>query len=218
MPIDYATMIKVFIATAAWTSGQHWDALRPLAIALYGIPVLAALAFAVMRCGRTIRVHLTSLAVIAAAFALAQLINAAGYIRLARAAGSALPAGGKEGWYWYVLAPVAVTMLLGLAIEKLARPASVALISWLLIWDVLITEGALFHDYAGATSPLHSSVLFRWGPLLPPFTANLSEVAVGPFARGLIALRFLHLVAAGVLIVVVLRSARKPVATSVPAL
>ena len=35
-------MLKIWILTLVWTSGRHWDALRPLALVLYALPVLVA--------------------------------------------------------------------------------------------------------------------------------------------------------------------------------
>src|SRR5207248_3344885 len=82
------------------------------------------------------------------AFALAQTYNVVACV-LARRGGNPIPIGGKEGWYWYVLAPVVVPALL---VPALARWRAVAW--WLVAWDVVITEGALFHDYAGTASPM----------------------------------------------------------------
>jgi hypothetical protein len=121
-----------------------------------------------------------------ATFALAQLVNAAAFVRQARAAGIALPLGGKEGWYWYALAP----LLAGLFAQR-ARLAAI----WLIAWDVVITEVALFHDFAGVSSPLGRNLLFTWGPPHPPFTAHLDTIAIGPMASHLIALRVLHIAA-----------------------
>jgi len=63
------------------------------------------------------------------------------------------------------------------------------------VWDVVITEGALFHDYAGLASPNHPSLLFRWGPWQQPFTADLAAIGVGPLAAHLTALRVVHVAA-----------------------
>ena len=180
-PIDYGQMTKITLASMVWTSGQHADALRPIAMAVYVIPLLLLL----MRRRRA--TELTwAIAFALVAFATAQLVNAAGFIRQARAAGLALPLGGKEGWYWYALAPLVIVLF--------ARRARLAAL-WLVAWDIVITEVALFHDFAGATSPLHRNILFTWGPLQAPFTANLDAIAIGPFASHLVALRVIHLAA-----------------------
>ena len=118
-------------------------------------------------------------------FALAQVVHAWGYVRRARAVGLALPAAGKEGWFWYALAPLVVGILFPMA------PLALLAI-WLIGWDIIITEGALFHDFAGVTSPAQGTWLFRWGPWHAPFTADLGRVAVGPFAAHLLALRVIH--------------------------
>ena len=157
-PIRVADMVKITIASGIWTSGPHNDAMRPLAMAIYVLPLIAMIVVA--------RPKNTSPLVIAlVAFGLAQLVDALAFARQARAAGIDLPLGGKEGWYWYVLAPLAVITLFA------RRPRLIA--AWLLLWDIVITEGALFHDYAGTSSPAHPSLLFRWGPLHAPFTAGL---------------------------------------------
>ena len=72
--------------------------------------------------------------------------------------------GGKEGWYWFVLAPVLVPALLAPAIER-----SRWLIWWIAAWDIVITDCQLIPTWLGLTSPAHPSLLFRWGPMhLPP--------------------------------------------------
>src|SRR5438445_166726 len=105
---------------------------------------------------------------------------------------NAHPAAGKEGWFWYALAPLVVATIFPMTLLPL-------LASWLIGWDVILHEGALFHDFAGATSPSSPSWLFRWGPLHAPFTADLSQVAVGPFVSQMIALRAIHVVAVAIL-------------------
>ena len=136
----------------------------------------------------------TPVLVALAAFAAAQLFNAYGFIRQARATGLALPAAGKEGWYWYALAPLVVALVLPMT------PLALAAV-WLVGWDILITEGALFHDFAGVTSPAAGTWLFRWGPWHAPFTADLTHVAVGPWASHVVALRVIHVAAVGAVFV-----------------
>jgi len=184
-PIAYGQMAKITIASMVWTSGQHADALRPIAMLLYVVPLIA-----IARARRS--PYFAAAAFALAAFALAQFVNAAAFVRQAHAAGLALPLGGKEGWYWYALAP----LLVGLFAQR-ARIAAV----WLVAWDVVITEVALFHDFAGVSSPLGRNLLFTWGPLHPPFTAHLDAIAVGPLASHLIALRVLHIAAVAGLLV-----------------
>jgi len=183
-PIRYFEMVKVTLASAVWTSGQHWNALTLRGMLLYALPLLGLIAFGLRR-SKQRGVALFPLAAIAS-FTLAQIVHAVGYIRRARAMGLALPAAGKEGWFWYALAPLVVAALFPMT------PIAITA-AWLVGWDVLIHEGALFHDFAGLTSPATGSWLFRWGPWHAPFTADLSHVAVGPFASHLLALRLIHL-------------------------
>lgn len=184
VPIDWVSMGKITAATFVWTSGQHADALRPWAMLLFVVPLAA-----VARLRRS--PYFFAAATCAALFLVAQAFNAAGFVRQARAAGIALPLGGKEGWYWYVLTPLFAGLF--------AKHVRFALL-WTLLWDVVITEGALFHDFAGATSPAARSLLFTWGPWHPPFTADLTAVAVGPLTRGLTALRLVHVAAVASLV------------------
>jgi hypothetical protein len=191
-PIAWVQMVKITIASMVWTSGQHADALRPAAMAIYVIPLIALILIGASRsngqnAGETPALQWrTALGFALATFALAQLVEAAGFIRQAHAAGLALPLGGKEGWYWYALAPLLIPLF-----AQRARLAAF----WLIAWDIVITDVALFHDFAGATSPLHRNFLFTWGPLHAPFTANLDGIAIGPFASHLVALRVIHLAA-----------------------
>jgi len=184
--VNISEILRVTIASTAWTAGQHNDALRPMTIALYLGPILIAVLAA-----RGLAVRQTGQLALAAlgAFALAQAYNVVACV-LARHGGNDIPIGGKEGWYWYVLAPVVVPALL---VPALARWRAAAW--WIVIWDVIITEGALFHDFAGMTSPAHGSMLFRWGPLHAPFTASLEGIGVGPLAAWTTAIRVVHLIA-----------------------
>jgi len=163
-PIRVLDMIKITIASGIWTSGPHNDAMRPLAMAIYVLPLIAVVAIrreTAAEAGGAAQILVIALIT----FGLAQLVDALAFARQARAAGIDLPLGGKEGWYWYVLTPLAVPILFSRAPRLIA--------AWLLLWDIVITEGALFHAYAGTTSAAHPSLLFRWGPLQAPFTAGL---------------------------------------------
>ncbi|HEX3578973.1 MAG TPA: hypothetical protein VHY33_10455 [Thermoanaerobaculia bacterium] len=184
--VSISQIIRVTIATTAWTSGQHNDALRPIAIALYLGPILIA----VIAARRSVMRQTGKLAFAAlGAFALAQTYNVVACV-LARHGGNDIPIGGQEGWYWYVLAPVIVPALL---VPALARWRAAAW--WIVIWDVVINEVALFHDYAGMTSPTNPTMIFRWGPLHAPFTAPMGEIGVGPLAAWTTAIRVVHLIA-----------------------
>jgi hypothetical protein len=184
--VNISEIVRVTIASFAWTSGQHNDALRPFAIALYLGPILIA-AVAARRWGNKQARRLAFAAL--GAFALAQIYNVIACV-LARRGGNDIPIGGKEGWYWYVLAPVIIPTLLAPALSRWRAAAW-----WIVIWDVVVTEGALFHDFAGMTSPAHGSILFRWGPLHAPFTAHLHGIGVGPLAAWTTALRAVQLLA-----------------------
>jgi len=184
--VSISEIVRVTIASAAWTSGQFNDALRPAAIAVYLGPILIALIVA-RRWATRQPGNLATLSL--AAFALAQTYNVIACV-LANRGGNPIPIGGKEGWYWYVLVPVIIPALL---VPALARWRIAAW--WLVIWDVVITEVALFHDFAGTTSPMHGSILFRWGPLHAPFTAHLGGIGVGPLAAWTTAIQIVHLAA-----------------------
>jgi hypothetical protein len=198
--ISISEIVRVTIASAAWTSGQFNDALRPAAIAAYLGPIVLILLLAVRRRDPSASLRAGAsgpagetpafLALAAlAAFALAQTYNVIACV-LANRGGNPIPIGGKEGWYWYVLAPVVIPALLMPAVARWRVAAW-----WLVVWDVVITEVALFHDFAGTSSPMHGSLLFRWGPLNLPFTAHLAGIAVGPLAAWTTAIRIVHLAA-----------------------
>jgi hypothetical protein len=187
--VDIGEIVRVTIASFAWTSGQFNDALRPLAIALYLLPIFTAVILAVRRRDAAGPAGVTPAFLALGAFALAQTYNVIACV-LANRGGNPIPIGGKEGWYWYVLAPVIVPALLLPAIKRWRAVAW-----WIVIWDVIITEGALFHDFAGMTSPEHGSMLFRWGPLHAPFTASLGGIGAGPLAAWTTAIRMVHLIA-----------------------
>jgi hypothetical protein len=187
--VSISEIVRVTIASAAWTSGQFNDALRPAAIAVYLGPIVLMLFLAVRRRDAAKPAGVTPALLALGAFALAQAYNVIACV-LANRGGNPIPIGGKEGWYWYVLVPVILPALL---VPALARWRIAAW--WLVIWDVVITEVALFHDFAGTTSPMHGSMLFRWGPLHAPFTAHLGGIGVGPLAAWTTAIRIVHLAA-----------------------
>jgi hypothetical protein len=189
--ISISEIVRVTIASAAWTSGQFNDALRPVAIAAYLGPIVLILLLAVRRRGSGPAGKTPALLAFAAlgAFTLAQTYNVIACV-LAKRGGNPIPIGGKEGWYWYVLVPVVIPALL---MPALARWRAAAW--WLVAWDVVITEVALFHDFAGTSSPMHGSLLFRWGPLQLPFAAQLGDIGVGPLAAWTTAIRIVHLAA-----------------------
>jgi len=175
-PIHVVSPLKFFVNTLAWTSGEHLDMLQPLGVALYALPVLAAVLVAARR-----RDLFLLAAAVLAAFAVAQAFNVVACI-VARRAGNPMPPAGKEGWYWFVLLPILVPALLAPAVKRFPLVAW-----WIVAWDVVITDAQLFHTWAGELSPARPSFLFRWGPLRAPLTtawaaalraANLALFAV----------------------------------------
>ncbi len=186
--VSISEIVRVTIASAAWTSGQFNDALRPAAIALYLGPIVIAMIVARRRDAAGPAGGTPALLALFA-FALAQTYNVIACV-LANRGGNPIPIGGKEGWYWYVLAPIVIPAFLVPALRRWRVAAW-----WLVAWDLVITESALFHDFAGTSSPLHGSMLFRWGPLHLPFTAHLGDIGVGPLAGWTTALRLVHLAA-----------------------
>jgi len=182
--VNIGEIVRVTIASFAWTSGQFNDALRPITIALFLGPILIAI-FVAKRSKQPMQLAFAALA----AFALAQTYNVVACV-LANRGGNPIPIGGKEGWYWYVLAPVVIPALLLPAVKRWRAVAW-----WIVMWDVIIFEGALIPDFAGMTSPAHGSILFRWGPLHLPFTASLDGIGGGPLAAWTTAIRIVHLIA-----------------------
>jgi hypothetical protein len=209
VPIDYGAMIRITIASGAWASGQHWNALTPLATLLYFGPVLLLIAPWIVRRRAESKLLLAACVTTVAAFAFAQIVTAAAYIRKAHEAGLALPAGGKEGWYWYTLATLFVCALFGMPARYAPAWVISLLTVWVVGWDVLIHEGALFQDFAGITSPAHGDALFRWGPRALPFTADLTHVGVGPGTTWLLHLRLAELLLLSALTVIAIRSRRR---------
>jgi hypothetical protein len=139
--LSVVDLVKVTIASAAWTSGEHWDALRPLGIAIYALPIIAAIAVSARR-----RDLLLLAAAVLAAFALAQAVN---FVKSARV-------GGGEGWYWFVTVPIVVPALLAPAVKRFPFVAL-----WIVAWDAVITTH-LVQTWAGQMTPDHPGRLFRW--------------------------------------------------------
>lgn len=157
-------MVKVLLSSAIWPGAQHGNALTPLGMAfLVGPVILAFVAAAFTRGPKPAYVSLILVCV--TAFAGAQAVHAWGFLRAAQKAGVAEPRGGFEGWYFWTTAALVVPLCLGWVLTRLRSRVVVvwALFGWLLAWDIGIHEGALFRDYAGATSPETPSRLFRWG-------------------------------------------------------
>ncbi|HVT03029.1 MAG TPA: hypothetical protein VHL58_06585 [Thermoanaerobaculia bacterium] len=213
--IDYAQMVRIFAATLVWTSGQHWNALTGVGMALYVLPILALLTLPLIdmlrRPGRD-RQMLLIVAASVVAYLAAQTVNAAGYIRFARLQGASLPSGGKEGWYLYAFVPILVGLGLSGACARLRRGTLVFLVMLVLFWDLRIHEGALFRDWAGVTSAAHRSLLFRWGASSVHQSIYYAPLAAGPFASAAAAWRLVHVMATLALLVLVIRDSRRELA------
>ncbi len=206
-PVAWSAAVKTFALTFAWTSGQHWNALTPLGLTLFFLPLAFLVLVGVIRSRSPEERSLVRLVAIAAAvFALAQVVRFFAFLRSARAEGLAIPAGAKEGWYWYALAPALVGILLTLALRGLrSRVLVVLFVAWIAAWDVGLHEGALFRDFAGWTTPANRGLLVRWGPVKNRPPTELATMAVGPFAEHSLPLRTAHLALLGVLTLLVVR-------------
>jgi hypothetical protein len=73
--VNLGEIVRVTIASFAWTSGQHNDALRPIAIALYLVPIFAVAILAVRRRDAAGPAGVTPAFLALGAFALAQTYN-----------------------------------------------------------------------------------------------------------------------------------------------
>ncbi len=196
---DWATAFKTIALTFAWTSGPHWNALTATGFALFMLPLIVLAVIGVIR---TPRASLAIVWMTALLFAFAQSVKFAAYLRSARVEGLSLPAGGKEGWYWYTLAPVFAGVLLAVILRK--RWIAVVFVAWVLFWDVMLTENSLFRDYRGVTSPAARSTLVRWGSSGRPGAG----MAIGPWSGGAVVLRGMHVLA--LITVVSLARERRP--------
>jgi hypothetical protein len=212
--IDFVKAADVFVASAIWPGAQHGDALKGKAMFVYAGVFVGICSVGFLSSRRRLRLRRLLLAVLLL-FGIAQAGHAWSFLREAARAGLPLPIAGFEGWYLWTLAPVLVAMLLAPALSGLRRrPVLLVLVgAWLLAWDLLIHEGALYRAYAGLTSPAREGFLFRWGPL-PGTTHGLGDLAIlsasGAPLGALVTLRSLHVAATAVLIVLVIRRMRVP--------
>jgi hypothetical protein len=160
-------LAKVWIAQAIWTSGQHGNFLRPLALALFIVPWLALAAVCVRYARAMGRRALLLVAAGGAAVAVAQAGHAYGFLRDAAARGATMPSGGMEGWYVHAFDPLWFGIGIGFAIGRPRRRRCTAVLvlvfAGCLAGDLFVTEGALFRDYAGLSSPLTPGTFVRWG-------------------------------------------------------
>jgi hypothetical protein len=212
--IDYVTAARVFVASAIWPGAQHGDTLKGKAMLVYAGVFVGTCVIGLLSCRRRLRQRNLLLAALLL-FGLAQAGHAWGFFREAARAGLRLPAAGFEGWYLWTLAPVFVATLLAQSLSGFRRrPVLLFLVgAWLLAWDLLIHEGALYRAYAGLTSPASGGFLFRWGPL-PGTSHGLGDLAIlsasGTPLEALVTLRSLHVAATAVLIVLVIRRMGSP--------
>ena len=199
-------MAKVLVASAIWPGAQHGNALTVLGMAVFTLPLLVVLGAAAARAGRRPRA-LPLLLGACAAFAAAQAVHAWGFAREAIRGGRPEPLGGFEGWYLWTLGPLVFSILVGWAFASARRHVLLPafFLVWTVAWDLRISEGALFRDYAGETGPGTPSSLFRWGPL-PSQEGDLDRLEVlsaaglpRGFRYGLRAVNVGALVALGVL-------------------
>ncbi len=193
--VSISELLRVTIASGAWTSGQHWNALTPIGIAMAFGPLLITIALGIIACRHAANGWLIVPLSALITFGFAQASNVMSCI-LARRAGNPVPIGGKEGWYWYVLAPVVLAIVIPM-VAVCRRGLALSIVSWIVLIDMFIHEMALYRDYAGETSPFHPSLFFRWGPLGLPAADSLSV------------LRVVHVLGVTALLVVWLRRARE---------
>lgn len=199
---DFVEMLKITIATAVWTSGQHWNAMTRLGMILFAGPLLVAIVVGIVQALRG-RVDRRLLGAVAAAILLmvaGQILSAVAYTRHAPGGGTLLPVGGKEGWYYFALAPLLFGIAVSAAFTQLVKPRWIVpvVVLWCLLWDVRIHEGALYRDWQGLTTPQRPSVFFRWGPVLPEQKAAIAgrDYRVGPLADFGAMFRLIHLAGA----------------------
>ena len=171
----------------AWTSGQHNDALRPLAIALYLGPIVdSSLMIVAATSGRGAALPRRRSLCLARLRSPKPTTSSPACSRAE--AGSQIPIGGKEGWYWYVLAPLVIPALL---VPALARWRAAAW--WIVIWDVDHHRGRSVSrlrrdDVAGARiDPL------SMGSAARAVHRVLDGIGVGPLAAWTTAIRIVHL-------------------------
>lgn len=215
---DFAASLRILMASFMWPGAQHGNALRPLGMLLFAGPLAAIACLGLARARRSPRLrrwHLLAGSTLLA-FAVAQGANAYGFVTRAKQAGKALSDGGFEGWYVWTLGIVLVGIVLSSAFRGLRnRPLLLALfVVWLLAWDVVIHEGALFRDFAGLTSGDLPGLIFRWtGPVsISDMLERLSRASASQAPPWLfVVLRSIHFAATLGLLAAICRP-RPPVA------
>jgi hypothetical protein len=165
--LPWLQFLKVFVGSAIWTSGEHANFLRPPGLVLFVLPWLALLAAAVISFGRMPGRARAILGVAAAVFLVAEIGQSWGYLREEAAGGASSGSAGLAGWYVHALDPIWYGVGAGFALAMLAErrlaPAAWLIFAGAFLGDLGVTEGALFRDYAGLSSPHTPGVFVRWG-------------------------------------------------------
>ncbi|HTR01859.1 MAG TPA: hypothetical protein VMN82_01590 [Thermoanaerobaculia bacterium] len=158
---------KVFVGSAIWTSGAHFNFLRGPALGLFLLPWLLLGGVALVSLRQIPRRRLALLAAAAASFAAAELAQSWGALQQELAAPRSAGTAGLAGWYVHALDPIWVGVGVGFAVTSSVRRGwrwlpAVAL-AGAFAADLFVTEGALLTDYAGLSSPTAPGPFFRWG-------------------------------------------------------
>lgn len=217
VPIDLGLIARITITTGVWMSGQHGNVLSDLGMVLYAIPIVLLCLAGIYFDRKSSSERNVPYGIVGAAlflFGVAQAVNIVAYLRQPVSAG--LPAGGKEGWYWYSLAPLVVGLVFAGAVRGLirrSRALAVLLFTLVIGWDIAISEGALFRDYAGVSSPSTPTQFFRWGSTMDvslwDLERHLMPLTIDPLVTWAVELRAMHLLAIALLLAVVLNERRR---------
>ncbi|MGH9458900.1 MAG: ArnT family glycosyltransferase [Thermoanaerobaculia bacterium] len=199
--VAWTEAAKIFVLTFAWTSGQHQNALTPAGLVLFSGPIFLFVAAGIVAVARRreLRPMLGVVALTVAVFGFAQIVKFLAYLRHAEGGAGVLPAGGKEGWYWYALAPVFYGVLLSLILRTFLRAraggtiAVCLFVAWVAAFDMTVHERGLFRDYEGLTTPAVRGLLVRWGPSPALEPGGGRRMAVGPIAEWAAFFRGMHL-------------------------
>ena len=218
--LPWLQFFKVFAGSAIWTSGEHANFLRPIGLALFVAPwvVLVFAGFSAFRSLPARRAWLLAAALLV--FAIAEVGQAWGNLRQEVLGRVATQSAGLAGWYMHSLDPIWFGVGLGFAVAVLhARRSAVPLVLVLagaFLADLCVTEGAVFRDYAGLSSPRTPGSFVRWGGGTP----WEALVRLGRYGLWLpspwlaVALRILELVGAALLIGKAARPQVAPVAAA----
>ena len=155
---------KVFVGTTIWTSGQHANFFRPAGLGLFLLPWIVLGAAAFLAGPRVPAPALKLLTVAAAVMVLAEFAHGWSFLRHAV---PGAPTAGPPGWYVHAFDPIWFGVGGGWAVDALVRRRWTGVLALCLAGafasDLFVTEGALFSDYSGLSSPARPGVWFRWG-------------------------------------------------------